>query len=220
MDLQTAIKYRKSVRAFTGSPVSSKVLKEVINLALASPSWGNTQPWEVYIVFGEKLVKIKEEVTKKYMRGDQPSPDLPLPTSWPTPCLKRYKKLGKALFEHIGITRSDEDSRRSHYLKMFQGFGAPVFVYICLDKKLSNYALIDVGLFIQSLCLAAVLKGLGSCILTHLVLYPNVVRAALEIANTKNVVMGVALGYEDKSARINHFKSGRESEAVLVKSFS
>ena len=77
--------------------------------------------------------------------------------------------------------------------------------------------MLDVGIFIQSLCLAALEKGLGSCIMTHLVLYADVVREELAIPSNKNIVMGVALGYEDKEARINHFRSERETESVLVK---
>jgi len=217
MDFESAIRERKSIRAFTGDPIDSEVLRQIINLALQAPSWGNTQPWEVYVVTGKKLEKIKSECTKRYERGDPPNPDLALPSSWPSACLERYRSLGKALFEHIGISRGDHIGRKSHYLKMFNGFGAPVFVYICLDKQLSNYALIDVGLFFQTLCLSATAKGIGTCILTHLVLYSDVVHEELEIPNSKRVVMGAALGRTDMAAQINHFKSCRESESVLVK---
>jgi len=217
MDLESTIRERKSIRAFTSDPVDPEVLRQIINLALQSPSWGNTQPWEVYVVTGKKLEKIKSEFTKRYERGDQPNPDLAEPSSWPSACLERYRNLGKSLFEKIGISRGDHIGRKSHYLKMFNGFDAPVFVYICLDKELSNYALIDVGLFFQTLCLSAVDKGIGSCIMTHLVLYSDVVHQELGIPNSKNVVMGVALGREDMAAQINHFRSCRESESVLVK---
>jgi nitroreductase len=217
MNMKLAIKERISVRAFTNDAVANNVLKSVLELALCAPSWGNTQPWEVYVVTGDKLKTLKKRFTENYNKNDPVDPDLPIPSAWPDACAKRYKTLGKTLFEHLGISGDDVVARKTHYLKMFEGFGAPVFVYVCLDKRLSTYSLLDAGIFIQTLCLAALEEGLGSCILTHLILYANVLREELAIPNTKNIVMGVALGYEDPAAHINSFKSRRESNSLLVK---
>lgn len=178
---------------------------------------GNTQPWEVYVVTGDKLIALKRRFRESFGKNDHGDPDIPIPSAWPDACAKRYKTLGKTLFEHLGINRSDVIARKAHSLKMLEGFGAPVFVYVCLDKGLSIYSLLDVGIFIQTLCLAALEEGLGSCILTHLVLYASVVREELAIPKGKNIVMGVALGYEDTAAHINHFRSQRESNSTLVK---
>jgi len=219
MDVETAILKRKSIRAFKGDPVEEGLLWSVINLALKAPSWGNTQPWEVFVVTDQKLADLKKGFREKFERDEPPNPDIPLPTEWPDECLKRYKDLGRSLFEKVGIGRTDTLLRRKHYLQMFQGFGAPVFIYICLDKKLSRWSMLDVGIFVQTLCLAAVSKGLGTCILTHLVLYPDVIRKELQIPASKSIVMGVALGYVDDTALINTFESTREDKSRLVKCF-
>lgn len=219
MDLETAITERRSIRAFKTDPIPSEVLKSIIDLALRAPSWGNTQPWEIFIVLGEKIARLKKAFKEKFEKNEVPDPDLAMPTDWSESCLKRYKYLGKSLFEKIGISRDDHISRQQYYSNMYQGFGAPVFIYICLDKKLSNYSILDAGIFIQTLCLTAVSKGLGSCIMTHLVLYPDIVRKELGIPESKIIIMGVALGYEDTEAKINKFRSTREIEEVMVKWF-
>jgi nitroreductase len=217
MNTKTAILERKSVRAFTDDAVAHNILKSVIDLALCAPSWGNTQPWEIYVVAGERLRTLKKRFAENFNQEVPTDPDLPIPSTWPDACAKRYKTLGKSLFEHLGIGRDDAVARKTHYSKMFEGFGAPVFVYVCLDKRLSAYSMLDAGIFIQTLCLAALEEGLGSCILTHLILYARVIREELAIPDTSNIVMGVALGYEDPAVRINSFRSERESQPLFVK---
>ena len=41
MDIVEAIKQRKSIRAFKPDPVPLDVLKQIMELALRAPSWGN-----------------------------------------------------------------------------------------------------------------------------------------------------------------------------------
>lgn len=219
MNIETAILERRSIRAFKNDPVPQELVNRIIELSLRSPSWGNTQPWEVLVVMGEKVHELKEGFRSKFERDEPPNPDIPLPTDWPADCLNRYKSLGRDLFRKIGIRREDRESRRNYYLSMFQGFGAPVFIYVCLDRKLSQWALLDVGLFVQTVCLAATSAKLGTCILTHLVLYPDVIRKHLEVPNTKLIVIGIALGYTDKSALINTFRSPRVDMTEIVKWF-
>ena len=128
MDLVSAIRGRKSVRAFKNDLVSDSILMSVVELALCAPSWGNTQPWEVYVIKGEKIKKLKKQFTQKFQKDDPVNPDLAIPSAWPDACSTRYKTLGKTLFQHLGINRGDSVARKLHYLRMFEGFGAPVFV--------------------------------------------------------------------------------------------
>jgi len=216
MNVETAIRDRKSVRAFKKDPVAVDLVRSVLDLSLLAPSWGNTQPWEIFVVTGRKLALLKELFVKKFEADEPTNPDFPLPREWPERCSRRYKDLGKALFERLGMDRHDRARRKEHYVHMFEGFGAPVFVYLCLDRGLGIWSMLDAGIFIQTLCLTAISKGLGSCILAHLVLYPDVVRKELLISDSKNVVMGIALGYPDESADINASRSPRESFCNIV----
>jgi nitroreductase len=50
MDLMEAIKGRRSIRKYKPDPVPEEVLQKVMEAVRWSPSWANTQCWEVVVV--------------------------------------------------------------------------------------------------------------------------------------------------------------------------
>ena len=60
IEIVEAIRARKSIRAFLPQSVPKQILEEVLELAARSPSWGNTQPWEVIVIGGETMEQVKE----------------------------------------------------------------------------------------------------------------------------------------------------------------
>lgn len=50
MDLMEAIKGRRSIRKYKADPVSEEALQKVMEAVKWSPSWANTQCWEVIVV--------------------------------------------------------------------------------------------------------------------------------------------------------------------------
>ena len=50
MDLMEAIKGRRSIRKYKPDPVSEEVLRTLLEAVRWSPSWANTQCWEVIVV--------------------------------------------------------------------------------------------------------------------------------------------------------------------------
>jgi len=50
MDLMEAIKGRRSIRKYKAEPVSEEAVQKVIEAVRWSPSWANTQCWEVILV--------------------------------------------------------------------------------------------------------------------------------------------------------------------------
>lgn len=60
-------------------------------------------------------------------------------------------------------------------------FGAPVVVYLCMDKSLSTWSVFDLGSLSQSIMLAAQEYNLGSAVAAMLVIYPNLIRKTLDI---------------------------------------
>ena len=61
MQLQEAIRSRRSIRQFLSKPVEEDVIQELIANSLWAPSWGNTQSWEVVVVTGQKLEEFKKK---------------------------------------------------------------------------------------------------------------------------------------------------------------
>ena len=99
MDIVEAIKQRKSIRAFKSDPVPKEILKEIMELALRAPSWGNTQPWEFAIATGKKLEEIRQAYAEKAAAATQDNPDIPRPRGFPQPYDTRYRVVGRKVLE-------------------------------------------------------------------------------------------------------------------------
>ncbi|MBM4323642.1 MAG: nitroreductase, partial [Deltaproteobacteria bacterium] len=59
MELMDIIKGRRSIRKYKTDPVPEEVLQKILEAVRWSPSWANTQCWEVVIV---KDPKVKSEL--------------------------------------------------------------------------------------------------------------------------------------------------------------
>ena len=93
---------------------------------------------------------------------------------------------------------------------MFYLFDAPAMVLFLLDKNvLLEYAMLDVGLYLQTLLLSAHDKGLGDIVLAAAVNYPDILRSLFPIDADKTIVMGTVLGWPDHEAPVNCFERQR-----------
>jgi nitroreductase len=212
MDLTEVIKKRRSVRAFLPDPVPRELISRVVDLARWSPSWGNTQPWEIVVADGEKakhLADAFEAAARKQVASRQ---DITMPGDWPAAHRERYVGLGKALFTSLGIERGDKEARFQHSISMYRYFGAPACIYLTIDGALNEpYACLDIGSIGTTLCYAALQEGLGTIYLAASAHYPDIVKKTLDIPETKKVVVGIAIGYPHPSAPASLFRSERDS---------
>ena len=217
MLLDDAILLRRSVRAFLNTPVERKLIEEVLALAVRSPSWGNTQPWEIVVVGGDKAALLANTFRDNVVGGVPGKPDFEMPAAFTGDYDRRYRQLGREVFQVKGIARDDQEARLNHLLDNFQAFGAPHLVYILIDQCLpSVYAIFDSGLLAAHIALAAVSRGLGTCLLAALTMYPDDVRRVLNIGAEKKVVLGLALGRPDPEAPINNMNVPRDPIANNV----
>ena len=210
MELKEAVLGRRSTRQFLPRSVPDDLIKDLIAKSLWSPSWGNTQPWEIVVGTGESLEEYKKKNRDAILEGKSSTTDIPMPQVWPDHCKLRYKELGKSVLGALSIAREDQQARMDHFAWMFTLFDAPAMVIFTLDKTLLlEYAMLDVGLILQTFCLLAHDKGLGTCILAVSVMYPEIAREVFSIPDTKRLVIGVALGWPDTEAPVNSFKRNR-----------
>lgn len=217
MEVSTAVMGRRSIRMYKPDQVSRDIIQEILEEARWAPSWGNTQVWEFYVVIGDTLEKFKEANLEKLQTGATSSPEIPMPEKWPEKQNERYTEFGKRLLNALNIPRKAKDLRNELYAKMFNLFGAPCLMVACLDKGIFlDYGMLDIGLILQTICLLAHEKGLGTTIMAVSVMYPEVLRKLLSIPDTKVIVMGVALGYPDWNAPANKFERSRANLDELV----
>lgn len=209
MELLEGIETRKSFRAFQPTPVPRETVERILKAASKSPSYMNTQPWEVVVVSGKKVEELSK-ILYKLVDADTPSSaDIPAPKAWPPELERRFREHSARRFKVLGIERENEQQRKELRLLNFKFYGAPCVIFILLDKALDQWSIFDLGSFTQSLCLAAHSFGLGSCIQGSPTNYPDAARDFLGIPKTKSVVLCVAIGHPDPGALINSYQSLR-----------
>jgi nitroreductase len=71
--------------------------------------------------------------------------------------------------------------------------------------------LLDIGSLMQSICLAALHYGIGTCIEDQGVMYPEVLRKFAGIPESKRIIISIAVGYPDWDFPANKVKSNQES---------
>ncbi len=217
MELWKAILERRSVRHFKPDPIPKEIIRDILQSARWAPSWGNTQPWEFYIVLGKALEQFREANQQSYIGDVSSSPEIAMPETWPDNLKRRYHRLGKAVLGAMSISRDDPLGRKNHYASMYSLFGAPCLILICVDKSLDTaYVLLDVGLVTQTICLLAHDLGLGTCILAASVRYPHLIRQFVPIPNRQAIVIGIAMGHPDRSHVLTSPKSSELYERIIA----
>ena len=210
MEIFQAVTTRRSIRRFKPDSVPEPLLREILEAARWSPSWGNTQPWEISVVTGAALDRFQKANRQRLLDGVLSDPDTPMPEVWPEPLKQRYGDLGKQVLAALEIPRGDKEARLRYAGDMFALFNAPSLLLFCVDKAIPReYAMLDTGAIMQTVCLLAHARGLGSCILAASVRYPALIREIIPIPETKAVIIGVALGFPDNEAPVNQFTRGR-----------
>ncbi|MBW1743377.1 MAG: nitroreductase [Deltaproteobacteria bacterium] len=206
-----------SIRKFKPEPVPEEVLLEVINVAKWSPSYKNTQPWEAIILSGEKKEALSKMLIGLLESGTEPRPDLEAPTSWPAAEGARIDHLFKTRAAATGVDLSDPANIKKGKKANFRFYGAPHAIYLFQEASLTLWSLFDMGLFAQSIMLAAHANGLGTVPQAFVTDYAQDVKKFLSIPETKRLVLGLSVGYPDMESPVNAFRTDRAQTDEIVK---
>jgi nitroreductase len=226
MELIEAIRARRSIRSFKPDVVPKGVLNEILETCLWVPSSSNTQTWEFAVLGGEVLDKLNdlvvekvkaewdtEKLTYKKVTVDVPYPPLR------EPYLKRAMDLRRTIDHHQFPpgTPHLEEKRYSYLLYGGRYYGAPNVIIIYTERAFCPRAILDIGIISQTIALAALAYGLGTCLMSMPISWPEIVREHLRLPETKLIAQAVAIGYPDMEADINSFERTREPLETFVK---
>jgi nitroreductase len=212
-----ALHARKSVRAFRPDPVSRELVEELLGLASRAPSGTNVQPWKVHVVAGEVRAELEREVLAH--RDTQPHDDraeFPRTSKRKEPYIGRMRKLGKDMYSLIGIPKGDQQANWAQWGRNYKFFDAPVGLIFTIDKDLDAMSFVDLGMFMQTLMLAAKVRGLDTCAQGAWNNYWSVTRRVLNVPESEYIICGISLGYADESAAVNRLVSEREPVASFA----
>jgi nitroreductase len=211
MDILEGIKTRKAIRAFKTDPVSRAVMDRIVEAACNSPSYTNTQPWEVVLVSGEKRNALSRELLKLAKENTPGMPDLMFQSSWPPEMEARSREHGARRLNTLGMARDDMAGRDKLRLANFEFYGAPCAAFLFLDGTLGEWSIYDMGLFTQNLILAAHALGVGSCLQASVTLYAAEIKQFLGMAESKKLIICISFGYPDETALLNTYRSVKQT---------
>ena len=214
MEVIEAILARHSVRDFSSRPVPRETVMKIMEAATRSPSGGNGQPWEVFIASGATIERIRKEYLERFKSGPGGPPPGGLPPQ-PAYIQERMATIRNERFKLLSLDPDDPTSGKVFMEWGSRLFGTPVLAVVCMDKALSSN--LDIGLFVQTVCLAAQGYGVDSFIAGGFITHQDVLRRELEIPENLNIITGIGLGYPDTDAIINTYRSPRRPMQEVVR---
>ncbi|MBN9408027.1 MAG: nitroreductase [Burkholderiales bacterium] len=212
-----AIESRFSARAFLPRPVPRDMLEHILRVASRAPSGSNIQPWRVYVLQGDKRDALVRQVCAAHdaIRDD---PSLAAhyaeeydyyPREWRSPFIERRRQTGWGLYGLLGIARGEKERMHAQHQRNFRLFDAPVGLFFTVDRSLSAGSLIDYGMFLQSLMVAARARGLHTCAQAAWNGYARIVLPLVGAGGQEMLVCGMALGWADEADPVNRFETPR-----------
>jgi nitroreductase len=220
MNTIDALKARKSTRAYLDIPIPREKIETILSAARHAPSGTNAQPWQVAVVSGKKKDELSREMENLFRSGEMGEMDYQYyPLKWPEPFKSRRIACGRQLYSTLNIDRKDKEKRYEQWVANYHGFGAPVLLFFFLDPVMQTGSFLDYGMFLQSIMLAAVEEGLATCSQAALGQYPELIKKKLGYPADNILICGMALGYEDKKAPVNNYRTPREEFSVFTRFF-
>ena len=220
MNVIKALEQRKSTRAFLNKEVEQEKINTILNAARHAPSGTNTQPWQVAVVTGEAKIKLQSKLEQAFRAGDKGKADYTYyPDEWQQPYASRRKECGLLMYKTLGIRREDKERQINQWAANYRAFDAPVLLLFFMDDVMQTGSYIDYGMFLQSVMLAAVDQGLATCPQASIADYPEIIKAELGYPEETVLLCGMALGYEDKDALVNSYRTSREDVDSFTRYF-
>ncbi|HEY3468429.1 MAG TPA: nitroreductase [Amycolatopsis sp.] len=218
--VEEALLGRRSCRAFRPDPVPRAQVERILDLAARSASNSNSQPWQVHVLTGAAKRALSADLLCAYDEGRRAAGEFayqPGADQWLEPFRTRRRRFGEGLYrDALGLGPEDTEGRRDHHRRNYEFFGAPVGMILTVSKLPLQGALVDAGLFLQALMLAARGAGLHTCAQASLLDFHPVLRRHVRIPDDHVVVCGIALGYADEEHRLSTHRTTREPVSAFA----
>lgn len=209
-----AIASRRSIRAFLPTPVPREEIESILDIARFCATGVNMQPWRVHVVTGEAKTQLSCAIAEI---DDNPSLSNNLedayeyyPREWTSPYVDRRRKVGWELYGLLGIAKGDKQRMHAQHGRNYHFFDAPVGLIFTIDRVLKEGSLLDYGMFLQAVMVAARGRKLHTCPQAAFLKYHHVISEVLAIPADQMLVCGMSLGYADETSIENTLVTDRE----------
>jgi nitroreductase len=206
--LARQLESRYSCRSFLPDTVPTATIRQLFRMAQRTPSWCNSQAWQVNLVSGAATRRFADALLA-HVDSHQPDPDLPGPERYTGVYQDRRRASGFALYSALGIARDDFGARQRQLRENHRFFGAPHVAVVSTPADLGVYGAVDCGGYVATLLLAAESLDLGAIAQAAIAMYAGFVRSHLEIPDDRRIVCAVSFGYADDLHPANGFRTER-----------
>jgi nitroreductase len=143
------------------------------------------------------------EVLTAAFRADAHPPSPHFPDPLPEELCARQANFAERYYGALGIERSDMAARARQTQRNFSFFGAPVGLIFSIDARLTHHSWLDLGLFVQSVMIAAKARGIDTCPQVSFARFHDVIASHLRMRPEEVTACGMAMGYGDAAAAVN-----------------
>jgi nitroreductase len=223
--VDAAIASRFSCRAFLRDrPVARADIEHILDVAARAPSGTNTQPWKVYVLQGAARDTLADKVCAAHdalyadpTLAEQYREEYDYyPTKWIPPYIDRRRENGWGLYGLLGIQKGEKDKMHAQHQRNFRFFDAPVGLMFTMDRILGRGSLMDYGMFLENIMVAARARGLHTCPQAAWNGFAKIILPHIGAGENEMIVCGMSLGYADLGARVNTFHTPREAASSFT----
>jgi nitroreductase len=214
--VEKALQERFSCRQFLQKPVARETIESILRAAQMTPSWCNTQPWQLVLLSGSEAHRLSEKLYTHAKGGAPANPDFAFPPRYEGVYRDRRKVCGVQLYQSLGINKEDRAAAAEQALENFKFFGAPHAMLVSTPENLGVYGAIDCGLYVSSFILVARQYGVDTIAQAALASYPDLLREYFQLPGDRKFVCGVSFGYADNNLPINRYRTERADISDVV----
>jgi nitroreductase len=143
-------------------------------------------------------IRANPEVAKQYEEQYDYYPE-----KWVSPYIDRRRENGWSLYGLLGIGKADKDLMHAQQQRNFKFFDAPVGLMFTIDTILGRGSMLDYGMFMQNIMVAARARGLHTCPQAAWNAFHSIIMPHIGAAENERLVCGMALGFADNDDKVN-----------------
>jgi len=221
MNVTEAVRQRISTRAFLDKPIDQKALAELLETAQRAPSGGNLQPWKLVATTGaakDEIIAIAQRLLAAdpmgAVPGDRPVyPDLNVIDPVYN---ERRKRVGEMMYAKVGIPKEDRAQRLMWFANNYRFFGAPVGLFLIIDRRMGHGQWAHMGMYMQTIALLAEERGWGTCMQECWARLRVELHDHFGLDEHHMVYAGIALGVPDPDEAVNDLYADRAPQSEVV----
>jgi nitroreductase len=174
------------------------------------------QPWRLYVLHGDSMARFRTMMETRMAEtpaGEPPEYNV-YPPSLPEPYRSRRYQVGEAMYELLGIPRTEKFSRLAWMQNNDRFFGAPAAAFCFTDRFMDRPQWSDLGMFLQTAMLLFEEAGIATCAQEAWSRWPKTVADFVGAPAEAMLFCGLAIGYADTHARVNELVTPRDPDVI------